>query len=87
MHIRYILKAKILTLQYIKEIFQRYSEKISFRALTQTVWAKNNVVVLTHLCIRSNAAKLNNFVANMENNPPTSGLAMKHRVGARGNCK
>lgn len=62
----YILKAKILTLQYIKEIFQRYSEKISFRALTQTVWAKNNVVVLTHLCIRSNADKLNNFVANME---------------------
>lgn len=65
----YILKAKILTLQYIKEIFQRYSEKIFFRALTQTVWAKNNVVVLTHLCIRSNAAKLNNFVANMEKKP------------------
>lgn len=65
---KYILKVKILTFQYIKEIFQRYSnEKISSRALTQTVWAKkNNVVVLMHICIRSFAAKLNNFVAIME---------------------
>lgn len=79
---KYILKTKILTFQYIKEIFQRYSnEKISLRALTRTVWAKKIVVVLTNLCVRSNAAKLNNFVAIMEKkNPLTFGMAMKHRV-------
>lgn len=77
----YIFKAKILTLEYIKEIFQRYSnKKISSRALSQTVWAKKNVVVLTHLCIRSNAAKLNNFVAIIEKKTLTFGMAMKHRV-------